>query len=403
MVYRRLALIATLLAVLASGCGTSQESESPAPPGGTTTVRTPTAAPTPDHTTSATPATVVELPLGESSKEVVEFFFSDPETVARAVLAAGFDTSASDSILDLWVNSLEPVIAVSPTIYQIYTWANYPVGTYPHVEQFMLEFLKYPQGYGHAAEQWLDSDTCMWPEEVQEQVVAVERSSPGSLRASIVQSTAEAWAAEPAIRAITIGARGQFYDDREAYLDQFRCTSEGGGTANRTQIAWPTVPTQVATATSIPAPAPSPTPVVEILDNPREPTLVREILVSYLAEKLQEEASSANVQNVANRLAYLTGSAPLVLRMYIAAGYSFALEDEPVFYFAFLVHPGCVVSHPGLSEDQTTAFAEDFSRRWPDVDPNTAVGLAEMEQLTDGQKLEFCRQYNDWIETKKPT
>ena len=398
MVHKRLALIATLLAVLASGCGTSQESESPAPPGGTTTVRTPTAAPTPEHTTSATPATVVELPLGESSKEVVEFFFSDPETVARAVLAAGFDTSASDSILDLWVNRLEPVIAVSPTIYQIYTWANYPVGTYPHVEQFMLEFLKYPQGYGHAAEQWLDSDTCTWAEEVQEQVVAVERNSPGRLRASIVQATVAAWAAEPAIRAITLGAEGQFYDDREAYLDQFRCTTKGGTTAGPAPTTNP-----VATATSIPTPAPSPTPVAKILDNPREPTLAREMLVNYLAEKLQEEASSANVQNDANRLAYLTGSAPLVLRMYIAAGYSFAIEDEPVFYSAFLVHPGCVVSHPSLSEDQTTAFAEDFSRRWPDVDPNTAVGLAEMEQLTDGQKLEFCRQYNDWIETKKPT
>ncbi|MCY4438178.1 MAG: hypothetical protein OXE05_12690, partial [Chloroflexi bacterium] len=200
--------------------------------------------------------------------------------------------------------------------------------------------------------------------------------------------------------------REQFYDDREAYLDQFRCTGGGGATASRTQVVWPTPPTQVATAASTPMPTPVPTatatPAVEILDSPREPRLAREILVGYLVDKLQEEASSANVQNVANRLAYLTGSAPLVLRMYLAAGYSFALEDEPVFYSAFLVHPGCVVSHPSLREDQTTAFAENFSRRWPDVDPNTAVGLAEMEQLTDAQKQEFCRQYNDWIEAKKP-
>lgn len=99
---------------------------------------------------------------------------------------------------------------------------------------------------------------------------------------------------------------------------------------------------------------------------------------------------------------YLTGSAPLALSMYIAEGYRFALEDEPVFYSAFLVHPGCVVSHPSLSGEQTTAFAEEFSRRWPDESLNTAVGLAEVEQLTDGQKQEFCRQFNDWIETKKP-
>lgn len=403
MVYKRFALIAALLAILASACGTSQESESPAPPGGVTTFQTPTAVPTPELTSSPTPAAVVELPLGESSKQVVDLFISDPVTVARAVLAASFDTSASDPILDPWVNRLKPVIAVSPTIYRIYTWANYPVGTYPHVEQFMLEFLKYPQGYGHAAEEWLDSDPCTWPEGVQEQVVAVERQSPGRLRASVTSAIHPAWMADPAIRAITTEARGQFSDDREAYLDQFRCTSEGGGIANRTQVTWPTVPTQVADATPIPAPMPSPTPIAETLDSPRQPEIAREILVSYLAEKLQEEASSANVQNVANRLDYLTESAPLILETYIAVGLMFTVEDEPVFYYAFLVHPGCVVSHPSLSENQTTAFATEFSRRWPDINPQTMPGLAEAEELTDAQMQGFCREFSDWIETKKPT
>lgn len=402
MVYKRFALIAALLAILASACGTSQESESPAPHSGTTTIRTPTAARTPELTASPTPAAVVELPLGESSKEVVGFFLSDPETVAIAVLAASMDTSTSNPNLLRWVNRLKALIDVSPMIYQIYTWTNYPVGTYPNVEQFMLEFLKYPQGYGHAAEQWLDSDPCTWPEEVQEQVVAVERQSPGRLRASVTSAIHPAWMAEPAIRAITIEAKGQFSDDREAYLDQFRCTSEGGGTANRKQIAWPTVPTQVADATPIPAPTPNPTPVAETLDSPRHPGIAREILVSYLAEKLQEEASSANVQKIANRLDYLTESAPLVLEMYIAVGLMFTVEDEPVFYYAFLVHPGCVVSHPSLSENQTTAFATEFSRRWPDLNPQTMTGLAEAEELTDAQMQGFCREFSDWIETKKP-
>ena len=270
----------------------------------------------------------------------------------------------------------------------------------------MLEFLKYPQGYGHAAEQWLDSDTCMWPEEVQEQVVAVERSSPGRLRASIVQATTAAWAAEPAIRAITIGARGQFYDDREAYLDQFRCTLEGGGTANRTQVAWPTVPTQVATATSAPTPTPVPTaiptPVVEILDTPRQPGLARELVVSYLAEKLGQGSASRNVQYWADRLAYLTESAPWALEMYIKAGYRIPVADENEFYAMYLVIPACAVIYPGLSEEQVTAFATEFNRRWPDVNPRTMPGIAAIEEMAEAQQGELCTLFSTAIETTQP-
>lgn len=406
MVYKRFALIAALLAILASACGTSQESESPAPPGGVTTFQTPTAVPTPELTSSPTPAAVVELPLGESSKQVVDLFISDPVTVARAVLAASFDTSASDPILDPWVNRLKPVIAVSPTIYRIYTWANYPVGTYPHVEQFILEFLKYPQGYGHAAEQWLDSDPCTWPEEVQEQVVAVERQSPGRLRASVTSAIHPAWMAEPAIRAITIEARGQFFDDREAYLGKFRCTSEGGGTADRTRIAWPTAAAQAATVASTPTPtrvsAANPTPAVEILETPLQPGLPRELVVSYLAEKVGQGTASRNVQNRADRLAYLTESAPWALDMYIKAGYRIPVADEQDFYAMYLFIPACVVSHPVLSERQVATFTTEFNRHWPDVNPRTMPGLAAIEEMTESQQGELCTLFSTAIETTKP-
>lgn len=407
MVHRRLALIAALLAILASACGTSQESESPAPPGGTTTIRTPTAARTPKLTASPTPAAVVELPLGESSKQVVELFFSDPVTVARAVLAAGFDTSASDPRLDLWVNELEPFIAVSPMIYQIYTWANYPVGTYPNVEQFMLEFLlKYPQGYGHAAEQWLDSDPCTWPEEVQEKVIAVERSSPGQLRASVTAAIYPAWMAEPAIRAITTGAKGDYFEDREAYLDQFRCTSKGGATANRAKITWPAVSTQVVDAAVTPTPTlvptATPTSAVETLDSPRQPGLPRELVVRYLAEKLGQGIASRNVQNRADRLAYLTESAPWALDMYIKSGYKIRMADEQDFYAMYLVIPACVVSYQGLSELHVTAFTTEFNRHWPDVNPRTMPGLAAIEEMAEAQQGELCTFFATAIETTKP-
>ena len=300
MVYRRLALIATLLAVLASGCGTSQEGEKGSPPVEATTLQTPKVATTPPVTAAPTPTHAVELPLGESSINEVEVFLRNPDYFTRIYLAKRFDRQATDIQVIRYAKQFAPITNVAPTIYLMYMWANYPTGTYPNVQQFMTSYMEDTLAIGRTAEDWLESNPCTWAEEVQEQVVAVERNSPGRLRASIVQATVAAWAAEPAIRAITLGARGQFYDDREAYLDQFRCTTTGPApTAN-----------PVVTATSIPAPAPSPTPVAKILDNPREPTLAREMLVNYLAEKLQEEASSANVQNDANRLAYLTGAAP---------------------------------------------------------------------------------------------
>jgi len=327
----------------------------------------------------------------------VGFFYELPEVVARAVLAKGYDTTPNDPRLNVWMNQFEWRITASPMIYQMYTWAHYPVGRYPNVEQFMDSFLIDPRAYAQAARDWLDSDPCTWPEEVQAQVVAFEREFTGQLSATVASVSSPDYARESQWDLLIQMARQEYYEDSEAYLNRFRCTGAGGRAVFRTPAA-PTpspVPTPVPTAAATPAP--------EVLTAPREPGLAREILVGYLADKLQEEASSATVQDVANRLAYLTDSAPLVLSMYIAEGYRFAVEDEPVFYSAFLVHPGCVVSHPGLSEDQTTAFAEEFSRRWPDVDSNTAVGLAEVEQLTDEQKQEFCKQFNDWIETKTPT
>ena len=402
MVFRRLALIVTLLAALGSACGTSQVSKGSTPPVKSTTIQTPTAAPASLATAARTPANAVELPLDKSPRHEVDVFFRNPDYFTRMLLAEEFDRQVTDPELIRYAEGFARYTNVAPTVYLMYMWANYPTGTYPNVEQFMRAFFEAPGAYGHAAEEWLDSDPCTWPVEVQEQVVAIEQSSPGRLRASVTTAIHPAWMADPAVRAITIGARGQFYDDREAYLDQFRCTVKGGKTADRTPIARATAAKPVATATPIPKPTPSTTSVAERLDNPREPGLAREILVSYLAEKLQEEAPSANVQNIANRLDYLTESAPLVLEMYIAVGLMFTVEDEPVFYSAFLVHPGCVVSHPSLIEGQTTAFATDISRRWPDVNPLTMPGLAEAEQLTDAQMQEFCRQFNDWIETRKP-
>ena len=395
MVYRRLALITTLLAAFASGCGTSQVSEKGSPPVKATTLQTPTAATTPLVTAAPTPARAVELPLGESSKHEVDVFMGSPDYFTRMYLARKFDTQASNIQIIRIAKPLAPLTNVAPTIYLMYMWANYPTGTYPNVQQFMTSYMEDPRAFGRTAEDWLESNPCTWLAEVQEQVVAVERNSPGWLRASIAQVSLELWAAKSVIRNTTTRARDEYFDDREAYLDQFRCTSEGGGTANRTQVAWPTVPTQVATAAI-------PTPAVEILDTPRQPGLARELVVSYLAEKLGQGSASRNVQYRADRLAFLTESAPWALDMYIKAGYRIPVADEHDFYAMYLVIPACVVSHPGLSEGQVAAFTTEFNRRWPDVNPRTMPGIAAIEEMAEAQQGELCTLFSTTIETTKP-
>ena len=611
MVYKRLALIAALLAILGAACGGAPASESATPPAKAVARQTPTAEPTPVATATQasravstpipTPASAAPLPLGESTLEAVDFFYEHPEVAARAVLAKGFDTGASDPRLDRWMNQLEGRIAASPMIYQMYTWAHYPIGTYPNIEQFMDSFLRVPQAYGQMASDWLDSDPCTWPEEVQEQVIAIERNSPGRLRASIAQATVAGSAAESVIRAITINARGRAFDDRDAYLDQFRCTGAGGqavirtpaapvstpvATATQRPVSAPTpVPTTISTPapaaplplgestleavdffyehpevvaraalakmsdsntwdptvsfwvnrferritlapaiyqlytwayypvgrypnveqfmgsflldprayaqaardwldsdpctwpkevqaqvvafereftgqlsatvasvsspayaresqwdlliqmarqehyedseaylnrfrctgasrpavrrtfvppTPPPVPTATPTPAPEVLTAPREPRLAREIVVSYLAEKVRQEPTSSNVQYWADQLAYLTESAPWALNMYIEAGYRIPVAEEPGFYGYYLLIPGCVLSHEGLSEGQVAAFATDFSRRWPEINPHAMPGIAALEEMTFAQQRQMCGQFASAIDTAKP-
>lgn len=149
MVYKRLALIAALLAALGAACGGAPATESATPPAKSAARQTPTAiptapatSPTPTQVATATqrpvsvptPAPAAPLPLGESTVEAVDSFYDLPEVVARAALAKGFGTTPSDPRLNTWMGRLEWRIAASPMIYQMYTWAHYPVGRYPNVE-----------------------------------------------------------------------------------------------------------------------------------------------------------------------------------------------------------------------------------------------------------------------------
>ena len=298
-----------------------------------------------------------------------------------------------------------PEVVVSPMIYQMYAWANYPIGTYPNVEQFMYEYLNNQYAYGEAARVWLVSGPCTWPEEVQGQVVAFEQELPGMLNASIMVLIVHSADWESNLNRSTQSARVAYLKDPEAYLNQFRCTEAGEATTNETPTVAPAastplpVPTPVPTATPAPTAVPTatPTPAPEILDAPRQPGLARVILVDYLAENMQQSRVSPNVRFWANQYDYLTETAHLVLDMYITAGYRFTAEDEPLFYGIYLFVPECVVSPHTVAA--SIAFTMNFGSggRWPNVNPYRMSGLAS----TDEQVEEGCAVFTDWIETKK--
>lgn len=352
------------------------------------------------------PAAEVPLPLGESTLGEVEFFFRDPRTVASAVLGKMLDESSTGPSVRYWLGAM-PWWVAAPMIYQMYAWANYPIGTYPNVEQFMYAYLPNPKAYAEAARDWLDSDPCAWPEEVQKQVVAFEQELTGMLRAGIaVVEWSQYYTETFSWDSLTQGARSTYFADPDAYLDRFRCTVAGEAATNEKPTAAPAastpspLPTPVPTATPAPTPVPTatPTPAPEILDAPRQPGLARVILVDYLAENMQQSRVSPNVRFWANQYDYLTETAHLVLDMYITAGYRFTAEDEPLFYGIYLFVPECVVSPHTVAA--SIAFTMNFGSggRWPNVNPYRMSGLAS----TDEQIEEGCAVFTDWIETKKP-
>ena len=358
------------------------------------------------------PAAEVPLPLGESTLGEVEFFYRDPQTVARAVLGKMLDQGSASPSVSYWLGKM-PWWVAAPMIYQMYAWANYPIGTYPNVEQFMYEYLPNPKAHAEAARDWLDSDPCAWPEEVQEQVVAFEQEFTGILRASIVVATSPARFAGPYWDQHTQFARSAYFADPEAYLNRFRCTEAGEATTNETPTAAPAaptpspLPTPLPTATPAPTPVPTaiPTPAPEILDAPRQPGLARAILVNYLAELFGHGTLSPTVQRWARHYDFLTETAHLALDMYIRSGYRFTAEDEPLFYGIYLFVPRCVVnlifSDQGLNSTASRAFTMNFGSgtRWPNMNPYTDMyGIAS----TDEQVEEGCAGFTDWIETKKP-
>ncbi|MCY4438126.1 MAG: hypothetical protein OXE05_12430, partial [Chloroflexi bacterium] len=380
MVYLRLALIAALLAVLGTACGADPASESATPPAKAVARQTPTAeptapatsptptllanatqvsraVPTPVPTTIPTPVPAAPLPLGESTLEAVEFFYELPEVVAIVVLAKMFDTAPEDPRLNMWVNELEWRIAASPMVYQMYTWAHYPIGTYPDIEQFMDGYIRNPMAYAQAARDWLDSGPCTWPEEVQAQVVALERESPGWLEATIISVLHAQWMAEPAMEAITIKAKSDYFVDPDAYLDRFRCAGVGGRAVIRTPAApTPTpVPTPVATATQKPGATPTPVPTTMSTPAPLEPLPLGEstlevvefyfehpevVAIASIAKMMGVHASHPAVINWTERLAPRIGNSRTIYLIYTWDNYpAGAYPSVEQFMHGYLIDP----------------------------------------------------------------
>ena len=159
----------------------------------------------------------------------VETLIKNPELVVRVVLAKGFNAQPSDPRLQMWMERLESKTWALPYIYLMHLLSvGGPDSGHPlvDVEAFTTEYVKYPQSYAMAVRAWIDgvrASPCSTSEEVKSALIALETKEPGALDVAIVRAQHAPWAAEPAARAISIGARAKLFDDPDVFIELYEC------------------------------------------------------------------------------------------------------------------------------------------------------------------------------------
>ena len=188
-------------------------------------------APTPTLTPSPTPAPQpAPVPIsGTATIEEVERFLSLPawhyEAMVRNALAQKYNLNPNGYAMATLMRVFPKYIDVLPLVYLLYTWSEYPYGTFPDIQEFVSAYVgNHPKEYVLLAYRWLESDPCTWPEPVQQEMVTAEQKSPGLMKAMLV-NTSTAHLAEFVVSDIIDKAQLAYLDDPEAYLNQFRCTA----------------------------------------------------------------------------------------------------------------------------------------------------------------------------------
>ena len=191
---------------------------------------TPAPAPTPTPSPTLAPQPAPGPILRTATIEEVEDFLSLPawhyEVMVRNAYAKEYGINPTGGYMTMMIKRVyKPYIDIMPLVYIMYTWSAYPYGTFPDTQAFVRAYAGNPRHYVGLAGQWLESDPCTWPEPAQQEMVAAEQESPGRIKAMLINSVVAPHLAEFVVPGIIDKAEWEYFEDPEAYLNQFRCAA----------------------------------------------------------------------------------------------------------------------------------------------------------------------------------
>ena len=193
------------------------------------TAAAPASSPTPIPSPTPAPQTPPGPIPGTATYEEAVQFMNLPtwhyEVMVRNALAQKYNLNPNGGAAAMFRRVYKPYINIMPLVYLLYTWSAYPYGTFPDVQAFVSAFADAPRHYVGLAIKWLESDPCMWPEPVQQEMVAAEQQNPGMIRARLMNSVLAPHLAEFVVPGIISEAGQAYVENPEAYLNQFRCAS----------------------------------------------------------------------------------------------------------------------------------------------------------------------------------
>lgn len=163
--------------------------------------------------------------LGTASAEEVDRFFDSYDQIGERAFAEVYNVKVGSVLWRMHMRAYGKVIDGMDLVYLVYTWSAYPYGTFPDTWAFAKAYVSDHEHYVGLASQWLESDPCTWPDPVQQEMVAAEQSNPGGIRAALSNVMLSPDLARYVVPGIINQARQAYYEDPEAYLDQFRCTA----------------------------------------------------------------------------------------------------------------------------------------------------------------------------------
>ena len=168
---------------------------------------------------------VVTTPLGTATDEEVKGFLDSYVQVGERAFSEVYNVNVGSILWRMHMRAYGKVIEAMGLVYRLYTWSEYPYGTFPNTWAFAKSYVGDHEHYVSLASQWLESDPCTWPDSVQQEMIVAEQSNPGGIRAALSNIMSPSHLASSVVSGIITKARQAYYEDPEAYLNQFRCVA----------------------------------------------------------------------------------------------------------------------------------------------------------------------------------